>query len=482
MMMLTRPHRWLLLVMLLSLCLSPLTAQAQAGNSQWSPPDTINATCCAAQTEPLVDPWGNLHLFWANEAGYIIYTAWDGTGWSAPVDIIRSPTARPAVHVRAAADQRGFLHLVWATTAGGPLYYSRAWVTDAGNPHAWAPPQLVAERSLGCDIQVAPDGRVHLVYSEIVDAEGPRHITLSENYEWSQPTAVETDLANGFTVGDVRMAIGADGVLHLVWGSYRMPGAYPEHAVYYQRSTDGGVTWSAPYDPDPLPPDVEADLTSNYKNKMPNVAVGEQGDVHITWHRYTGYRQHRWSRDGGLTWSQTESVFPDMGPAFNGPVDMAFDSTGRMHVVATRSAIWYRTWTEAQGWLPPALVDANTPDWHHHRVAVYRGNQVFLFYPDINGTGFMWYTHKTVDAPQIEPVSLPERPAVTSAQGNPGASGPIGASPPAGSAASEVAPYAPVRSVAPLSTELIMLASILPAALLVGAVVVAQVVRRGKRQ
>ena len=167
---------------------------------------------------------------------------------------------------------------------------------------------------------------------------------------------------------------------------------------------------------------MDADPESAFKNKLINVAVGPQGDVHLTWHQYTGYRFHRWSEDGGVTWRESELIFPEMGAAFNGVVDMAFDSSGAMHVVAARGGVWHRSWGPDGQWAAPVLVDPNPADWHHQRVAVVGGNEVYLFYPDINETGVLWHTHKPVAAPAVATtqapaltgaVALPPQPIVT---------------------------------------------------------------------
>jgi hypothetical protein len=151
---------------------------------------------------------------------------------------------------------------------------------------------------------------------------------------------------------------------------------------------------------------VVANTESFFKNNLIDVAVGPSGDVHLTWHQYSGVRLHRWSSDGGETWSEKETVFPGLRAAFNGVVDMAFDSAGAMHAVAAEGGVWYRRWMGAS-WAPVQLSDPRTPAWHHQRVAVMAGQRVYLLYADVNDTGIIWYSSKAVDAPAIAPDPRP---------------------------------------------------------------------------
>lgn len=384
-------------------------ALAQTASSAWAPPQPINEQCCAAYPAPVADPWGQLHLFWVDAEGYIWYARATDDGWTPPVEVLANPAGGPAAGLDAVIDSSGIVHLIWrAGSTGGPVYYSSADVRQAGSSHAWSTPVQLADKALGAAIAIDMADTVYVAYTPFEAAASFSLIVSQDGSTWTAPAPASSSLTSEFTGGSyISLAVDQNGVLHAAWNSQAYPAGYPEHAVYYQHSDDGGVTWSEPYDPDPLPPEVDANTDSNFKNKMLKVAVGPAGDVNLTWHQYTGYRFHRRSIDGGNTWSDRVSVFPDMGAAFNGPVDMAFDSSGRMHVVATRGAVWYRTLSADGQWTPPQLVDPTVADWHHQRVAVVGGNQVYLFYPDINETGILWTTHRTVDAPALAPLPTP---------------------------------------------------------------------------
>gem|GEM_PF-4048379 len=348
-------------------------------------------------------------MFWVDTDGYIWYSQATDESWTQPIEILANPRSGPAAGLDVAVDASGMFHAIWrGGSTGSPLYYSSADVRQAGNAQSWSIPTELAPTTLGAAIAVDSAGMVYVAYTPFEAAASFVLITSADGLNWTPPSPASSSLTADFTGGSyVSLAVADDGVIHVAWNSQRYPGGYPEHAVYYQRSTDGGRTWSAAYDPDPLPAEVDANVDSNFKNKMLKVAIGPTGDVNLTWHQHTGYRFHRRSIDGGNTWSDKFSVFPEMGAAFNGPVDMAFDSNGGMHVVAARDGIWYRARSEDGQWTPPERVDPTLADWHHQRVAVVNGNQVHLFYADINDTGLIWTTHRTVDAPALARQPLP---------------------------------------------------------------------------
>lgn len=375
----------------------------------WASPEPLFNQCCAAYPTPVVDFWGQLHLFWADAEGYIWYTKLANDVWTPPVEVLANPGREAAAGLDAAIDGEGVVHLLWRDGhAGGNVYYAAAPVQGAGDARGWRTPIALTSNALGAALAVAPDGSLFVAYTPFAAGQSFELLSSRNGVEWSPSILAPSQLGGNFTGGSyVSMVIDQTGVIHVAWNSQQYPRGYPEHAIFYQHSSDGGMTWSDPYDPDPLPPEVDVNLDSSFKNKMLKVALDALGDIHLTWHEYTGQRLHRVSHDGGITWGEQEVLFPDLGAAFNGPVDMAFDGDGNMHVVAARGGIWYRMRRYDGQWTQPELVDARPADWHHQRLAVVGGNQVYLFYPDINDTGILWSTHRTVAAAVIRPLPSP---------------------------------------------------------------------------
>jgi hypothetical protein len=72
-----------------------------------------------------------------------------------------------------------------------------------------------------------------------------------------------------------QMAVGADGILHVVWQDGRFSGA--RDGIAYARSTDGGLTWSAP---------VRVNGEGNVAAFTPQVHVRADGVVGVTYYDF----------------------------------------------------------------------------------------------------------------------------------------------------------------------------------------------------
>ncbi|HUP29906.1 MAG TPA: sialidase family protein [Usitatibacter sp.] len=191
-----------------------------------------------------------------------------GRTWSAPVTLIRDGpgffndketlTADPA-------DAR-FLYAAWDRLqqgAGGPAYFART--TDGGA--TWEPARAIfdpghAAQTIGNLVRVLPNGTLVNVFLQIDGSEEQpisSRLRLVRSTDrgatWSGPVDIHEqhslgtrDPATGTPVRDgaivPQMAVGGDGTLHLVWQDARFTGV--RDAIAYSRSTDGGLTWSAP--------------------------------------------------------------------------------------------------------------------------------------------------------------------------------------------------------------------------------------------
>lgn len=102
---------------------------------------------------------------------------------------------------------------------------------------------------------------------------------------------------------------GAKGTLHLVYEAETSQEIAWVHDVYYERSTDGGSTWSAPVR---LSDDGPDELTGQYH---PDVAISSDGRVDVSWWDFRNNNGNfandvylASSRDNGETWSDNVRV------------------------------------------------------------------------------------------------------------------------------------------------------------------------------
>ena len=185
------------------------------------------------------------------------------------------------------------LHVCYANFVGGSeLRYTRS--TDGGQ--TWAPTRVLDNNGNGCVFASAASGMLYLGW-----VRGGGIYVLSSfdgGTTWSAPRFAG---AAPFTsAGDQRAgplpAIAADwngGNVYVVWSADDGMGTWD---VRFSRSTDNGVTWSAPVSPSDV-------LTG--RQFMPGIGVDASGMVHVSWYdTRTGLVAYRYaaSANGGQTW------------------------------------------------------------------------------------------------------------------------------------------------------------------------------------
>jgi len=256
------------------------------------------------------------------------------------------------------------------------IFYRRS--TNGGD--TWSPLTNLSNSPTGSmkpQVAVDPEGRVFVVWEEGYDhyvgrgrATGSMvSVSLDEGASWSTPLPLG---ATGLIAQQPAIGFDPAGAAIVIWRSL-------DDTIYYQRSADGGTTWS-----NPAP--------------LPGVLAREWDDT-----PFDSYRT-------------------------------AQDSAGRLHLVlvgraASRSGtgVWHLTWN-GQRWSAPDLVSANEnyPEWPY--IAIGQGNQLHVAWferseDDRFRSGqagviyHVWYSSRTVDAPSVEgnppPTPTPVSPPVT---------------------------------------------------------------------
>lgn len=236
------------------------------------------------------------------------------------------------------ADPR-FAYAVWdrlRDTGGGPAMFSRT--TNGGA--SWEPARAIldpGERSqtIGNLVVVDTGGALVNVATRIDEGTGGRNTasivsirSADRGATWSAPILVAAHLAIGARDPESGQAIrdgailfsaaaGPGGSLHVAWQDARFSGGLRD-AIAYSRSSDGGLSWTAPVRVNPDP--AVAAFT-------PNVQILSDGTVGIAYFDLrdnttdpatlpTGYWLAR-SRDGS-TWQETRLAGPfDLASAPN---------------------------------------------------------------------------------------------------------------------------------------------------------------------
>lgn len=380
-------------------------ASAQDDEGTWSTPVLLHeGEELLFEPSVVADLAGGVHVFWAThkdeETGTvpaseaIYYISWDGIKWTDPVDIVFSTGANSP---RAAVDPNGQLHLLWH----GPLhqlYYSNATAGNAQSAQRWTHPQIIDASNLRADLVADPRGRIHLVYPGS-GTSGPYYQYSDDGGKsWSSAQNVWPTSREDSSADFASLALGDDGSLHVAWSEFELPGGWPPLGVFYSRSNDEGQTWSK---------SVQLAGEGFVQN---DIATAPGNEIHVAWNGQVqiGGRYHRWSTDGGETWSEVATLAEDSG-GLEGPPQLIVDSNGTLQMlIAYRGCPQHLTWRNQQ-WSEPVCVATEVPSAlgyvEEAAMALGEGNRLHVVFWDNRKR--LWYTTTRVLAPHVAPVPWP---------------------------------------------------------------------------
>ncbi|MDQ6740547.1 MAG: exo-alpha-sialidase, partial [Actinomycetota bacterium] len=292
--------------------------------------------------------------------GYVVLTTTTGSTWSMPVPIALSDysqyrsQAHLAVDARPSSPLAGSLYVAWRYFTTGPLGIRLRYSRDAGR--TWSQDVLVSdvgnEAGEQPSIQVAGDGSIYTAFGANdtnlyldrstdggvtwgtdqaitggpitpiggLDAEGHELLLLGDSN--GDGVVINNDPSIAVAASDPRTvyAVWNDGRWETDFTIYGHTGRHAD--VAFSRSTDAGVTWSAPIR---LNDDPQGNGIDQW---APNIATGPDGRVGVTWNdrrddpNHVLYaRYYSESTDGGLTWSPNSPISAGSNSAvarFNG--------------------------------------------------------------------------------------------------------------------------------------------------------------------
>jgi hypothetical protein len=351
--------------------------------------------------EPFVisDTYGNIHVFWSvisdtdGEYDEIYYARLDKTGWTTPIDVV---AAIPARSPHATISQDGFIYLIWNGIGG--ISYSRAPIDGAQFAKNWSKPVVLAETNIHASIVTAPSGAIYFAYPGI----GNSGVFIQElepnNLGWFSPRTISLNSLTDTTADYVEIGVSKNGTLHAVWTEFYLPDGWPPRGVFYSRSTDAGDTWSAPV------------MLGGDGYDLINIAIIDDNNIHVAWDGKAGVggRYHRWSSDGGQTWSETLETIPAGLGGTEGPPQLVGDQSGTVHMLTTHQGgcAWY-TYFENQQWIAPICISGERTLIEEPAMTVSEGNKLHAVFWDNRKS--LWYTTKETNASWIPPKTMESR-------------------------------------------------------------------------
>ena len=305
------------------------SADRSATQPSWSVPAIVaHADDGLAETIVLADPSDAVHLFFADgqsttkQTTALRYARWQDGRWSEPTTLMAPRGGAPFVHPALALDERGWLHAVYGGRRGGRIAYQRVHLSEITDEKAWTGVTTLSDAvGLHAAIATASGGAVYVLY-----ATHSHDLSFNRSDDggrtWSAPERLsELDPAQ-LACDDPRIAVDGRGRLHVVWTQFHLPQGWPPAGVYYRRSDDAGQTWQP------------VRLVAGEDNGRITVVAHGLDEVHLAWSvAETGERMHEWSGDGGTTWSAARPISRLRG-AVSRALALAFDSNGTLHLVA----------------------------------------------------------------------------------------------------------------------------------------------------
>jgi len=213
-----------------------------------------------------------------------------GRTWSVPVTLIVDGSAafNDKESITADPTNARFVYATWDRLAGdrGPTWFART--TDAGA--TWEPARAIFDpgannQTLNNQIIVLPGGTLVDFFTRFTPDPALAIIRSTDNgVTWSAPIVIaqaqalgvrdpenRTDVRDSATLGSI--AVSRQGMLVTVWQDARFSGGVRD-GIALSRSTDGGLTWSAP---------VRVNREPNVPAFSPTVTVRDDGTIGVTY-------------------------------------------------------------------------------------------------------------------------------------------------------------------------------------------------------
>jgi len=235
----------------------------------------------------------------------------------------------------------------------------------------FSPPKDISNSSAGTQFQqIAVDASGNINVAWLDSSPGPLAAAVfysrssDGGLTFSTPLTISHSGSGAFNPG---IAAGPNGNVYIIWIE-RSPGS-SSIGVFFSRSIDGGTTFSAP----------QAISNAGADARLGQMIVDARGNIHVLWTdnspgNYAGFFSH--SSDGGATFSAPLNLSNDTTvSSFNPNAQIAGDSSGAINVVWTEnggpftapfaSLLFSRSVDGGNTFSTPLTLDTQTGDPFH---------------------------------------------------------------------------------------------------------------------
>jgi hypothetical protein len=282
----------------------------------WTSGDSFSPAAAVDSTNAINLVWadytpGNSKIYFKrSEDGGATWTEGKRLTWTS------GDSYEPAI----ALDSSDTIHVVWDSDAPGnyELFYMRS--SDGGI--SWRAPQRLTWSSGWSEypsIAIDSSDYVHIVWQDDKSGNLEIHAIRSTNGGTSWSAVKRLTWTSGAS-GCPDIIRGTTNTVHIVWQEDTLGGC---SAVFFKKSSDGGLTWGA-----------SKRLTPNAVDSLePAVAQDSGAGVYVVYvsglsRSYICYRK---STDGGTTWSPRYAITCSLGQSEYPAV--AVGSDGAIHVI-----------------------------------------------------------------------------------------------------------------------------------------------------
>ena len=385
----------------------PIHVEAQTTGQDWSAPVNLSQSGGANDPAFVIDADGFLHVLWRDTHIGTLTTNVGGE-WSQPIaGDFPFDTYLPKL----LADNAGNIHAFWINDRG-ELIYSRTTAANFGITNAWSGSTTLSDSAANFTAMVDELGTIHLAYVRTLENERTTdpagvYYTQSTNNGTSWTSAnllYQSPYLRSLTQDSANInmssALQTDETMsiYIVWDNL------PLRRVYLIKSSDDGQTWEptlevdGPHNTFGLSAPYDLEIAAKDKNVVLVWLVGQKG---VSCSQYSKYTD-----DGGQNWSESQKIFGQL-TAGGCPQDnqmIGYTDSYATLMSNTQGQIFLAAW-DGSNWSDPQLqsvmggfVDPNTlasVSLSCHNLAI-RDNQLFVIGCDHGAGSDIWFLNRSL--------------------------------------------------------------------------------------